>query len=96
MYAMVDRKSRPIHRNDGLVDGLRHACAPRERDYVRAGQLRLAADVLRRMPDAPVENGGARRLINIQIAEVNGDLIYVPCGRCFGNGQCIALPCPGQ
>jgi hypothetical protein len=48
------------------------------------------------MPDAPVENGGARRLIDIQIAEVNGDLAYIPCGRCFGSGQCIALPRPSQ
>jgi hypothetical protein len=93
---MVGRKSRPIQRNDGSVDGLCHASAPKRRDYVRAGQLRLTADALRRIPDAPVENSGTRRLIDIQIAEVNGGLVYVPCGRCFGRSQCIALPCPSQ
>ncbi len=63
---------------------------------MRVGPVRLTADVLRRMADAPVENGDARRSIDIQITEVNGDLFYVLCGRCFGSSQCITLPCPSQ
>jgi hypothetical protein len=62
-----------------------------------AGHLRLTADALRRMSDAPVQDCSVRRSFQIQIAEVHGGLLHVTRGRRAGRRrERVALPCRGQ